>query len=169
MKKIIFSLFIITFIVACQPKVENTASPIPAEAFGYTLNSSENINTVKKALDAGVASDSAVFVQIYADSAAIYDNMNKQTIFDNMKMAALFKSKGITMKLEKINDIWETVSFKPDSRQFTDYVNVYFDASFTKGTQKNTIRVNAVFGFKDGKIVTEWDTYDSAPILELMK
>ena len=35
------------------------------------------------------------FVSIYADSAVVYDNMNKQTIFDNMKMAAFFKSKGI--------------------------------------------------------------------------
>jgi hypothetical protein len=101
---------------------------------------------------------------------------------------ASFPTKGLEVRSELEVSIWEkaslaamaqrywadnmvsvTVSFKPDSRQFTDYVNVYFDASFTKGIQKNTIRVNAVFGFKDGKIVTEWDTYDSAPILELMK
>ena len=169
MKKIFFSLLVITSIVACESKTEKTANSTPANAFGYAIDSTENINTVIKAINAGVSSDSAVFVSIYADTAVIYDNMNKQTIFDNMKMASLFKSKGITMKLEHINDIWETVSYKPDNRGITNYVNVYFDASFTKGTQKLTTRINAVFAFKDGKIVTEWDTYDSAPLVELLK
>jgi hypothetical protein len=169
MKKIILSLIVMTSLVACESKTEKTANAVPVDAFGYTLGSSENINTAKKAIDAGVASDSAVFVSIYADSAAVYDNMNKQTIFENMKLANFFRSKGITMKLEKINQIWETVDFKPDERGISNYVNVYFDASFTKGTQKMVTRINAVFAFKNGKIVTEWDTYDSAPILELIK
>jgi len=26
-----------------------------------------------------------------------------------------------------------------------------------------------VFAFKNGKIVTEWDTYDTAPLAELLK
>jgi hypothetical protein len=170
MKKILFSLVVISSLVACQSKTENTASAVPTDAFGYTLNNSENINTAKKAIDAGVASDSAIFVSIYTDSAVIYDNMNKQTIFDNLKMAKMLRAAGITMKLEKMNDIWETVSFKADSaREFTDYVNVYFDASFTKGDKKAIVRVNAVFGFKDGKIAKEWDTYDSAPLAELLK
>ncbi len=169
MKKLVGALLVVMSITACQSKTEQTGNTVPAEAFGYTLNNSENINTVKKAIDAGVTSDSAVFVAIYADSAAVYDNMTKQTIFDNMKMASALKSKGITMKLEKINDIWETISFKADDRAFTDYVNVYFDASFSKGTQKLTTRINAVFAFKNGKIVTEWDTYDTAPLAELLK
>ena len=169
MKKIVGALLVVISIAACQSKTEQTANTVPSEAFGYTLNNSENINTVKKAIDAGIASDSAVFVSIYADSAAIYDNMTKQTIFDNMKMASALRSKGITMKLEKINDIWETISFKADNRDYSDYVNVYFDASFIKGTQKLTTRINAVFAFKNGKIVTEWDTYDSAPMAALLK
>ena len=169
MKKIVGALLVVISIAACQSKTEQTANTVPSEAFGYTLNNSENINTVKKAIDAGIGSDSAVFVSIYADSAAIYDNMTKQTIFDNMKMASALRSKGITMKLEKINDIWETVGFKPDQRGISSYVNVYFDASFIKGTQKLTTRINAVFAFKNGKIVTEWDTYDSAPMAALLK
>ncbi len=169
MKKILFALLVISGLVACQSKTENTANTVPADAFGYTLHNSENINTVKKAIDAGTISDTAVFVKIYSDTAIIYDNMTKQTIYENMKMVSLLKSKGITLKLEKINDIWETISMKPDSRAFSDYVNSYFDASFIKGDQKITTRVNAVFALKDGKIVREWDTYDSAPLVELLK
>ena len=169
MKKIVGALLVVMSITACQSKTEQTGNTVPSEAFGYTLNNSENINSVKKAIDAGIASDSAVFVSLYADSAAIYDNMTKQTVSENMKMASALRSQGITMKLEKINDIWETISFKADNRAFTDYVNVYFDASFIKGTQKSTVRINAVFAFKDGKIVKEWDTYDSAPVVEMFK
>jgi len=169
MKKIVGALLVFMSITACQSKTEQTGNTVPSEAFGYTLNNSENINSVKKAIDAGIASDSAVFVSLYADSAAIYDNMTKQTVSENMKMASALRSQGITMKLEKINDIWETISFKADNRAFTDYVNVYFDGSFIKGNQKVTTRINAVFAFKDGKIVTEWDTYDTAPLAQLFK
>ena len=84
MKKIVGALLVVISIAACQSKTEQTANTVPSEADGYTLSNSENINTVKKAIDAGIASDSAVFVSIYADSAAIYDNMTKQTIFDNI-------------------------------------------------------------------------------------
>jgi hypothetical protein len=169
MKKIVGALLVVMSITACQSKTEQTGNTVPSEAFGYTLNNSENINSVKKAIDAGIASDSAVFVSLYADSAAIYDNMTKQTVSENMKMASALRSQGITMKLEKINDIWETISFKADNRAFTDYVNVYFDGSFIKGNQKVTTRINAVFALKDGKIVTEWDTYDTAPLAQLFK
>ena len=176
MKKVFLSAVIVSALFACGTKTENNATAsstasttVPAEAFGYTLNSSENINTAKKAINAGANLDTTTLKSVYADTAEIYDNMNKQTIFDNMKMASMFKSKGITLKIEKIGDIWETVSFKEDGRPFTNYVNVYFDASFIKGTQKSTVRINAVFAFKDGKIVREWDTYDSAPVVEMLK
>ena len=169
MKKIIFSLLVISGLVACESKTSKSDSPIPANAFGYTIDSSDNINTVKKAINAGVNSDTAVFLTIYADTAAIYDNMNKQTIHENMNMAKVFKSKGITMRLEKMIDIWETIIFKEGNRPYTDHVNVYFDASFIKGSQTVTTRINAIFAFKDGKIIREWDTYDSAPLVELFK
>ena len=169
MKKMIFSLLVISGFIACQPKTENTVNSVPTNAFGYTIDSSENISTVVKAINAGVNFDTTMFRSIYSDTATIYDNMNKQTVSENMNMASVFKSKGITMKLEKINDIWETVSFKPDYRGITNYVNVYFNVSFIKGDQQSNVRINAVFAFKDGKIVHEWDTYDSAPVAEMFK
>jgi hypothetical protein len=170
MKKVLLSAIIATTLFVCgTSNAQNAKSNnYPANAVGYTLNSSENINTVKKAINAGITSDSAVFMKIYEDTAAIYDNMTKQSIFENMKMAAFFKSKGVTMKLEKINAIWETVGNKPDDIGITNYVNVYFDASLISATKKVTTRFNAVFAFKNGKIVREWDTYDSAPLMEVL-
>jgi hypothetical protein len=178
MKKVLLSAIIATALFACGTSGDktstSTATPAtpgnyPANAVGYTLDSSANINTVKKAINAGITSDSVAFMEIYADTTAIYDNMHKQTIFENMKMAAFFKSKGVTMSLDKINAIWETVSNKPDDIGITNYVNVYFDASLTSATKKVTTRFNAVFAFKNGKIVREWDTYDSAPLMEVLK
>jgi len=174
MKKVLLSAVVISALLACGTKTESTSSSttsttVPTEAFGYTLSSSENINTVKKALEAGANSDTATFKTLYADTATIYDNRNKLTVAETMKMADFFKSKGVTMKIESINDIWETVGFKEDERSFKHYVNVYFDATFFKGTQKSTVRINAVFAFKDGKIVREWDTYDTAPVAEFLK
>jgi hypothetical protein len=178
MKKVLLSAIITTALFACgtsgdktSTSTANPATPgnYPANAVGYTLDSSANINTVKKAINAGISSDSVAFMEIYADTTAIYDNMHKQTIFENMKMAAFFKSKGVTMSLDKINAIWETVSNKPDDIGITNYVNVYFDASLTSATKKVTTRFNAVFAFKNGKIVREWDTYDSAPLMEVLK
>ena len=72
------------------------------------------------------------------------------------------------MKLEKINAILETVGNKPDDIGITNYVNVYFDASLISATKKVTTRFNVVFAFKNGKIVREWDTYDSAPLMEVL-
>ena len=148
MKKIIFSLFVITSLVACESKTEKTANAIPTNAVGYDLDSSENINTAKKALDAGVTSDSAAFIAIYADTTVIYDNMNKQTIYDNMKMSAFFKSQGVTMKLEKINAIWESVNFKADEIGVFNYVNLYADTYFIIDFNKTFIYIlvrNTIF------------------------
>jgi hypothetical protein len=178
MKKVLFTTIIATALFACATSGDknstttaNATSPssYPANAVGYTLDSSENINTVKKAINAGVNSDTVVFKAIYADTAVIYDNMTKQSVADNMKLAAFFKSKGAVMSLEKINAIWETISNKPDEIGITDYVNVYFNASMTRGTKKITFRINAVFAFVNGKIVREWDTYDTAPLVEILK
>jgi hypothetical protein len=34
---------------------------------------------------------------------------------------------------------------------------------------KKSFILNQVFAIKDGKILEEWDTYDTAPMMELMK
>lgn len=170
MKKMILSLLVITSMIACESKTEKIAtSAIPSNAGGYDLDSSENINIAKKAIEAGISADSVTFTSIYADTATIFDNKNKQTIFESLKMAPFFKSKGVIMKLENINVIWESVNFKADDLGVTNYVHAYLDASLTKGTKKVIVGINAVFAFKNGKIVREWDTYDTAPFMELLK
>ena len=56
-------------------------------------------------------------------------------------------------------------------RQLTNYpfCPAAYEASLTKETKKVIVRINGVFAFKNGKIVREWDTYDTAPFMELLK
>ena len=78
MKKVIGSLLVISGFIACQPKTEKSVNSAPSNAFGYVIDSSENINTVVKAINAGANFDTSIFKSIYSDTAVIYDNMKKQ-------------------------------------------------------------------------------------------
>ena len=169
MKKILCSLMVITSLIACETKTNTAANNFPVNATGYNLDSSDNIVAVKKAIDAGMHSDTAEAKLVYADTATVYDNKTKQTLAENMQMSNFFKTKGATIKVDKINFIWESVNNKEDSNGVKNFVFVYMDASVTKGDKKVVVGINAVFAFKNGKIVTEWDTYDSAPIMDLIK
>jgi predicted SnoaL-like aldol condensation-catalyzing enzyme len=66
--------------------------------------------------------------------------------------------------------VWEAVNYKADQKTgVTNYVISYYEVTFTKGEKKAKIIFNMNFGIKDGKIVEEWDTYDTAPLKELLK
>ena len=169
MKKLFLSVLVITSLIACETKTNTTSNNYPANAVGYNIDSSENIITTKKAIDAGLISDTATAKLCYADSAIVYDNQNKQTIAESMQVANFLKSKGVVIKLGNINAIWESVKNKEDDLGVKNYVSVYFDASVIKGDKKVKVGFNAIFAFKDGKIIREWDTYDTSPIMGLLK
>jgi predicted ester cyclase len=48
-------------------------------------------------------------------------------------------------------------------------VFTYYDATFSRGGKSVVINYNMIFAIKDGKVVEEWDIYDSAPIMNLLK
>ena len=59
---------------------------------------------------------------------------------------------------------------KPDEKTgITNYVISYYEISLAKAEKKATIIFNMNFAIKDGKIQEEWDTYDTAPLTELLK
>jgi len=169
MKKTLLSLIVITSLIACETKTNTATNSYPANAAGYNLDSSDNIVTTKKAIEAGLISDTATAKLCYEDTATVYDNQNKQTIAESMQVANTFKAKGVTFKLENINAIWEGVKNTEDELGVKNYVSVYFTASISKGDKKVVVGFNAIFAFKNGKIIREWDTYDTAPIMELLK
>ena len=169
MKKVIFTALVATTLFACQSKTEKSGVTYPANATAYSVKASDNIETVKKALTAGLSSDSATTKLLYADSAVIYDNNTKQTLSENMKLAGILKSQGVTIKLESIDEIWEGIPNKPAKNGATSFVHVYMTTSFTKAGKKVDCFMNALFSFKDGKIIEEWGIYDASEIVELVK
>lgn len=170
MKKLMASFALVTTLFACQSKTETAAtSNYPSNATGYNIDSSANIETVKKALTAGLSYDTATTKTLYVDTATVWDNKTKQTLAQNMQIAGFFKSKGAVIKLERIENIWESVRNKQDVDGSQSYVHVYMTVSVTRGDKKIEAIMNAVFAFNNGKIIQEWDLYDTSEIMELLK
>ena len=65
--------------------------------------------------------------------------------------------------------IWEEINFKADEKGVTNYVLAYCTNTWTKGDKSIDIVTFQVDAIKDGKIVEEWNVYDSAPLMELLK
>lgn len=175
MKKLVLSAIVATTLFSCGGKTEKTetaaaAPSIPANASGYTLDSTANTATLKKINEIGWNGDLNVVRAAYVDTAMVYDNGKKMTIEENMKMIPLFKSKGITVHTDSYDAIWETVNNKVDEIGVQNYVLAYEHVTFSKGDKKITVVIFQVDAFnKEGKIVKEWDLYDTSAIAELLK
>lgn len=171
MKKVILSVIVATTLFACGTKSENAATnSFPANATGYNLDSTANIATLQKINEAGAAGDTSIAKTSYVDTAVVYDNGKKMTIAENMAMIPMLKNKGITMHTDKYDAIWETVNNKVDENGVQNYVFAYETVSFSKGDKKITVTVFQVDAFnKEGKIVKEWDIYDTSALSELLK
>ncbi len=169
MKKFILTCFIVSSIIACSPKTETTnASAYPAEAVGYNLDSSANIELVKKMVTAFDAMDSVNYRACYSDSAKFHDNGTDMTLEQNLGNFAYFKANGLTNKTEKIDPIWEVVNKEAAPNGVTNYVISFHHLSIKKGDKEVKVIMNIVNGVKDGKIVEEWGLYNSKPIVDLI-
>jgi hypothetical protein len=170
MKKIILSLLVATSLFGCQSKTENTGNAsVSANSTGYNVSSSDNITLVKKVLDAGINDDTATIKATYVDSAFVFDNKTKQTLSENMQTASYLKSKQTTVKIVSIDNIWESVLNKEDKKGATSYVHVYLEAAFTRAGKTVSVELNVVYAIKNGKILGEWDIYDTAELRDLLK
>ena len=108
--------------------------------------------------------------KLYVPGAVIHDNLKLMTIEENMKNLAFLQSQGVTISLPTDPLVWEAVNNKPDEKTgITNYVISYYEVTFTKGDKKASVIFNMNFAIKDGKIHEEWDTYDTAPLTELLK
>ncbi len=169
MKKVILSCLVASAIFACSPKSESTsAAAYPAEAVGYNVDSSTNIELVKKMVLAFEAMDSTTYRACYAESAKFHDNGKDMTLDQNLGNFAYFKSNGVTIKTEKVDPIWEVVNKEAAADGVTNYVISFQHLIIKKGDKEVKVIMNVVNGMKDGKIVEEWGLYDSKPIFDLM-
>ena len=172
MKKTI-ALITLTGLLFISCKKEETKAPVEVKnpnQIGINVVKSDNIELVKKINVMASTFDLVNFKSNFADKAILHDNMNNVTIDENVKMLGDLKSKGITVTLGKEPLIWESINDKPDEKTgVTNYVICYYEVTFARNGKSAKIVYNMIFAMKDGKVQEEWDTYDSAPIAELLK
>jgi hypothetical protein len=169
MKKIILSCVVASAIFACSPKSETTsAAAYPAEAVGYNIDSSANIEVVKKMVLAFEAMDSVAYRGYYAENAKFHDNGKDMTLDQNLDNFAFFKANGVTIKTEKVDPIWEVVNKEASADGVTNYVISFQHLIIKKGEKEVKVIMNVVNGMKEGKIVEEWGLYDSKQMFDLM-
>ena len=172
MKKTL-ALIALTSLLFISCKKEETAAPVKAknpDEFGVMIKKSANIDMVKKLTKMGSSFDFENFKANFAPNAIIHDNMKDITIDENIKVLEDIKAKGMTLTLDKDPLIFEHVDYEANKKTgISNYVLTYQDATFSRGGKSVVINYHMVFGIKDGKVVEEWDIYDSAPIMDLLK
>ncbi len=171
MKKII-ALIAITSLLFVSCKKESAAEAVAKQPnqIGINIDKSTNIDLVKKVVAEASSFDLVKFKSNFAPTAIIHDNRNDMTLDENVKMLEGVKASGATLTLGKDPLIWEAINDKADEKTgVTNYVFSYYEATFSKGGKSAIVIYNMIFAVKDGKIQEEWDTYDSAPIMEVLK
>lgn len=169
MKKFILACLVVSTIIACSPKTETASTfVVPADINSYNLDSSANIDLVKKMITAFEAGDSLTYRSCYADSAIFHDNGTDMTLDQNVVLFNYFKSNGVSVKMEKVDPIWEIVNKEASPNGVTNYVMSFQHTVYKKGDKEVKVIVSVVNGIKDGKIVEEWDLYNAKPMFDLM-
>ena len=170
MKKIFFSLVVITSFMACDTKqIKPVKHDYPSNATGYTLDSTANTDLVKKALHALIINDTITYKDTYSSNAIFHHNTDSMNLSQNMAMIkAQFDSK-IEMKIFGVPEIWELVNNNPDKNGINHYVLSFIDFQLTKGGRSMKLIISFCDLIKDGKQVEEYLIYDKSSIAELMK
>ena len=169
MKKFILACLVVITIIACSPKTETASTfAAPADLNSYNLDSSANIDIVKKMMTAFEAGDSVTYRSCYADTVKFHDNQLEMTLDQNVANFSFFRTNGLTFKVLSIEPIWESVNKDASPNGITNYVLSYLTIVYKKGDKEVKVATNMVTGMKDGKIVEEWDIYDTKPMMDLI-
>ena len=170
MKKVLFGAVIVMTVFACKTENKEVSNTSNSNQDGITINKSSNIDVVKEINEDLVIYDLAKLRSHYSDSAKVHDNQNIQLIDTNLATFIPLKNAGVKFSIVGKPLIFEIVNSKPDSvTGYTNYVDTYYTIGISRGNVKKSFILNQVFAVKDGKILEEWDTYDTAPMMELMK
>lgn len=157
-------------LVSCKKEAAVEAVAKNPNEGGINLTTSENTDMIKQMNEFASKFDTESIKKLYAPKTLIHDNLKTMTIEENMKNLIFLQSQGVTITLPKDPLVWEVVNNKPDEKTgITNYVISYYEVTFTKGDKKASVILNMNFAIKDGKIQEEWDTYDTAPLTELLK
>jgi hypothetical protein len=166
MKKLmIFACLIAGGMMSCSKQ----ESKLPEGAVGYVIDKSANIDLAKKSMQALSDGDSATYRATYSEDAVFYDNADTITLDQNVSLFTAFKAKGITMKLDSIPNITETIYNEPGYFGANHFVYAYAWFTLTRGDKSVRVIIHSVDGIKDGKQVVEWLRYDTKKINEIMQ
>jgi hypothetical protein len=156
--------------VSCKKEAAAEAVAKQPNQAGINIEKSANIDLVKKLVGEASSFDLVNFKSNFAPTAIIHDNRKDMTLDENLKMLEDLKASGASVSLGKDPLIWEVVNDKPDEKTgITNYIISYYEATFSKAGKSAVVVYNMNFAVKDGKIQEEWDVYDSAPIMEVLK
>jgi predicted ester cyclase len=173
MKKVLFTVLIAASLFACKTKSTETAPKYPANARGYVLDSSANIELAKKVfnafLDVDLPANNAFILANYADTAKIHDNAVIQTVAQNIESNRKLKAKGVKVTISEKPFIWETVFNEAAPNGQTSIVHCYIEYTVEKDGKKVKNTLHVTWDLVGDKIVGEWDMYDSAPVAEIFK
>jgi hypothetical protein len=169
MKKIIFSLIVITTIISCStpPETKTTSDKVDANLSGYNYRSSAYIDAIKAATKDFENLDSASYKTKYSDTALFYDNGKITNLTENVKFFKTCITKKIQIKAT-ISPIWGS-KFNHKNGTSDDYVYQSVTVKFTKGTKSVEVLYFQADKFKDGKIVREYNYYDPTNLNLFMK
>ena len=162
MKQTIFIAATLLVMAGCKNEVAKEA---PKRGGGYTEVETENVKLAKALNDASVRFDTAAMRTFYSSgSDTIHNNLEDMTLDQNLLMIADLQKQGYTMNIEKYSAIWETINHKPNDKGVSNFVLSYNTLNVSKSGMTRKILFHQVFGMKDGKIVEEWDVYDTKPL-----
>lgn len=169
MKRILIFCFVAGAMYACSPKAETTtAKNVPAEATGYTLENTANVELSRKSAKYIETGDTAAYRATYSKDAIIHENSEDKTVDQNMAGINAIKAAGATIKIDTGAIYFETKYFTPKGGH-TNYVSSYMVMTISKGGKDLKIFMHAVDAIKDGLQVEEWINYDTKGIAELLK
>jgi hypothetical protein len=168
MKKMLLSTVIALSLFACKSETKETTNAANPDQDGITISKSANIDIVKEINEDLVAFDFVKLRSHYTDSTKVHDNLNIQQIDTNLAMFTPMKNAGLKFSIEGKPLVFEIVNAKADEKGITNFVDTYYTLGVNKGGVKKLCILNQVFAMKDGKVMEEWDTYDTAPNMEMM-
>lgn len=167
MKKIIVMVLASAVFFACtksETKKEESSKN------GYNVVKSDNIELVKKFNEASLAYDSATVLSMYSSPQdTVHNNINKITAAESVKGMAPFKAKNIKMSIKNYGALWEVINPEPNAKGQKNFVIAYIVMNISNGKENKDVLFHQTCAIKDGKIVEEWDIYDSKDIEAILK
>jgi len=166
MKKLLIGLLITASIFACKNQDSNNSNQE-----SNSNGKPSNTEIVREINDDLVSYNFEKLQSHYNDSTLVHDNLKVEPIGKNLQGFIPLKNAGVKFTIEGNPMIYEVINNKQDTLNggYPSYVFTYITFSASKAGVKKIFKCSQIFGMKDGKVLEEWDTYDTVPVMELMK